>query len=158
MQKSYFAENLKNLRKYNKVSLETLAEAIGVSKSAISDYENEKFSPTLAVCVKLVNFFGTSLDKMEFSKIAEKSVENEWVFNADSSETKRLYEVTNELEKLTELADTLRLELRLAKQKIESLQLQLQLHNQLKDSKLSEIELLKTQIKLLEDKIKITSL
>jgi transcriptional regulator with XRE-family HTH domain len=76
MIKSYFGENLKNLRKYHKITLEDLADAINVSKSAISDYENEKFSPSLIVCRKIADYFKTSIDILEFSEILEKNEQN----------------------------------------------------------------------------------
>ena len=79
MKKSYFSENLKSLRKYKKMTLEDLAEAVNVSKSAISDYENNKFSPSLAFCRKVAEYFGTSMDNLEFSDILEKNEKGMWI-------------------------------------------------------------------------------
>lgn len=68
---------------------------------------------------------------------------------------KMLAETIEYAEVLEKQKAELQLEIRLYKQKTESLQLQLKLHDQLKNSKLSEIELLRNQIILLEEKIKL---
>lgn len=157
MIKSYFAENLYNLRKYKKISLEELAKEINVSKSAISDYENNKFSPALSVCRKIADFFNVTIDDLEYSEILEKKDNNSWILKQKQGSAKELFEATERIEALEKRKDDLALELKLTKQKVESLQIQLRLHDQLKESKLSEIELLKTQIQLLEEKIKVIS-
>lgn len=153
MTKSYFAENLKNLRKYHKITLEELADAINVSKSALSDYENEKFSPSLIICRKIADYFNTSVDNLEFSEIMEKKANNELAINLTESLPKQILEAKEYAEVLEKQKSELLLELRLQKQKVESLSLQMRLQEQLKASKLSEIELLKSQIILLQEKI-----
>jgi transcriptional regulator with XRE-family HTH domain len=153
MIKSYFGENLKNLRKYHKITLEDLADAINVSKSAISDYENEKFSPSLNICRKIADYFKTSIDILEFSEILEKSELNKPILNNLESLPKQISEAKEYAEVLEKQKNELLLELRLQKQKVESLNLQMRLQEQLKASKLSEIELLKSQITLLQEKI-----
>lgn len=153
MTKSHFAENLKNLRKYHKITLEELADAINVSKSAISDYENEKFSPSLNICRKIADYFKTSIDILEFSEILEKNEQNTLVLNNLESLPKQISEAKEYAEVLEKQKNELLLELRLQKQKVESLSLQMRLQEQLKASKLSEIELLKSQIILLQEKI-----
>ncbi len=155
MSKSLFAENLKSIRKFKKISLEELAEQINISKSAISDYENDKFSPSLNICRKFADFFGVSINDLEYSEILEKNQNNEWQIKQKGHSSKELFEANERIIVLERYRDDLLLELKLTKQKVESLQIQLRLHDQLKDSKLSEIELLKTQIRLLEDKLKM---
>ncbi|MFN3851845.1 MAG: helix-turn-helix domain-containing protein [Spirosomataceae bacterium] len=157
MIKSYFSENLHNLRKYKKISLEELAEAINVSKSAISDYENGKFSPALSVCRKIADFFDVTIDDLEYSEILEKKDNKTWTIKQKQGSAKELFEANERIEVLERLRDDLALELKLTKQKVESLQIQLRLQDQLKESKVSEIELLKTQIQLLEEKINLIS-
>lgn len=157
MIKSYFSENLHNLRKYKKISLEELAEAINVSKSAISDYENGKFSPALSVCRKIADFFNVTIDDLEYSEILEKRDNKTWAIKQKQGSAKELFEANERIEVLERHRDDLSLELKLTKQKVESLQIQLRLHDQLKESKVSEIELLKTQIQLLEEKINLIS-
>jgi transcriptional regulator with XRE-family HTH domain len=153
MTKSYFAENIRNLRKYKKITLEELSEAINISKSALSDYENEKFSPTLIICRKLADYFKTSVDNLEFSEIMEKNEKNELILTNKESLPKQILEAKEYAEVLEKQKNELMLELRLQKQKVESLTLQMRLQEQLKASKLSEIELLKSQIILLQEKI-----
>ncbi len=155
MRKSYFSENLKSLRKYKKMTLEDLSEALNVSKSAISDYENNKFSPSLAICRKVAEYFGTSIDNLEFSDILEKNQSDELKIVSDISLNQK-YNLAKEFSEVLEKQKyELMLELRLHKQKVEGLQLQMRLQDQLKESKFSEIELLKSQILLLEDKIRL---
>ncbi len=155
MKKSYFSENLKSLRKYKKMTLEDLADAVNVSKSAISDYENNKFSPSLAICRKVAEYFGTSIDNLEFSDILEKNESGELKIVSDISINQK-YNLAKEFSEVLEKQKyELMLELRLHKQKVEGLQLQMRLQDQLKESKFSEIELLKSQILLLEDKIRL---
>lgn len=155
MTKSYFAENLKNLRKFHKITLEELADAINVSKSAISDYENEKFSPSLTICRKISDYFNTSIDILEFSEILEKNEKNELILKNNESLPKEILETKEYAEVLEKQKNELLLELRLQKQKVESLTLQMRLQEQLKASKLSEIELLRSQIILLQEKISL---
>jgi len=153
MTKSYFAENIRNLRKYKKITLEELSEAINISKSALSDYENEKFSPSLIICRKIADYFKTSVDNLDFSEILERNEKNELILNINESLPKQILEAKEFAEVLEKQKNELMLELRLQKQKVESLTLQMRLQEQLKASKLSEIELLKSQIILLQEKI-----
>jgi putative transcriptional regulator len=153
MTKSYFAENLKNLRKYNKITLEDLSKALNISKSAISDYENEKFSPSLIICRKIADYFKIGIDNLEYSEILEKTENNKLTLKDATSLPKLVLETKEYAEVLEKQKNELMLELRLQKQKVESQNLQLRLQEQLKASKLSEIELLKNQIILLQEKI-----
>jgi transcriptional regulator with XRE-family HTH domain len=153
--KSYFSENLRTLRKYKKITLEELSEAINVSKSAISDYENDKFSPSIFICRKIADYFNVSVDFLEYSEIMENSLENGLILKNSDSLSKEQYETKEYIEVLEKQKNELATELKLQKQKVEGLQVQFRLQEQLKESKLSEIELLKTQIGLLEDKIRL---
>jgi transcriptional regulator with XRE-family HTH domain len=155
MTKSYFSENIRHLRKYKKITLEELSEAINISKSALSDYENGKFSPTLIICRKIADYFNTSIDILEFSEIMEKISKNESIISTTETLPRQIAEIKEYAEVLEKQKNELILELRLQKQKIESLSLQMRLQEQLKASKLSEIELLRNQIILLEEKIKL---
>jgi putative transcriptional regulator len=155
MPKSYLSENIRSLRKLKKISLEELAESISVSKSAISDYENDKFSPSLLIVRKMADFFGLSIDQLEYEEILEKDEDGISQIKSKNTGGHALFEAKERIEVLERHRNDLALELKLTKQKIESLLIQLRLQDQLKDSKLSEIELLKTQISLLEDKVRM---
>jgi DNA-binding XRE family transcriptional regulator len=124
-----------------------------VSKSALSDYENDKFSPSLIICRKIADFFKTSIDILEFSEILEKNKDGELILANQESHPKQILEAKEYAEVLEKQKNELLLELRLQKQKVESLTLQMRLQEQLKASKLSEIELLRSQIILLQEKI-----
>lgn len=153
--KSYFSENIKTLRKYKKITLEELSEAINVSKSAISDYENDKFSPAIFICRKIADYFKVSLDYLEYSEIMEKNSENEYILKNQESIYKEQYATKEYIEVLEKQKYELATELKLQKQKVEGLQVQFRLQEQLKESKLMEIMLLKTQTGLLEDKMRM---
>ena len=125
MTKSYFSENIRHLRKYKKITLEELSEAINISKSALSDYENGKFSPTLIICRKIADYFETSVENMEYSEILDFSNKNDIKFINGTSLPKQIIEAKEYIEVLEKQKNELMLELRLQKQKVESLQLQL---------------------------------
>jgi transcriptional regulator with XRE-family HTH domain len=155
MTKSYFSENLRALRKFKKITLEELADALNVSKSAISDYENDKFSPSIFICRKVADYFGVSIDRMEFSEILENLPNGTKKIVENDSSIKFLTEAREYIQVLEKQKNELLIDINLQKQKVESLKIQLRLQDQLRDSKLSEIELLRTQISLLEDKIEM---
>ena len=57
-----FAERLKELREDNKVSLKTLANAIGVTDIAISRWENLKRVPNIEVLSAIADYFNVTTD------------------------------------------------------------------------------------------------
>lgn len=137
---SRFHINLRLLRKSKKLTLEALGGHIGISKSALSDYENGRSFPSLDVCEKISDFFGINIDSLrnsenlEFSKREEKStVEKKTDFSSE----------INQLE----------FQNKLLHQQVEGLQIQLQLIRQLVSSKDAEIKSLQIQIRLLEEKM-----
>jgi hypothetical protein len=83
----------------------------------------------------------------------EKTENNKLTLKDATSLPKLVLETKEYAEVLEKQKNELMLELRLQKQKVESQNLQLRLQEQLKASKLSEIELLKNQIILLQEKI-----
>ena len=58
---AFLAQRIRELRKSNGITLETLAEQSGVSRSMISLIERQETSPTAAVLNKLADAFGVSL-------------------------------------------------------------------------------------------------
>lgn len=59
-----FSENLLQLRKYNKLTQEELAEKIGVSRQAIAKWESGDTLPDLERSCQIANFFNVSLDEL----------------------------------------------------------------------------------------------
>ena len=57
-----FAEVLSTLRKTNKLSLEVLGNAIGISNQAVSLLEKGQRSPSFEVLIALADYFDVSLD------------------------------------------------------------------------------------------------
>lgn len=62
MYEKKFPDRLKELRKGKGLSMQTLADRVGVSKMSISQYESGRNYPTLEVAMKLADCLETSLD------------------------------------------------------------------------------------------------
>jgi len=65
------SENLRTLRRYEKLSQEQLAEKIGVSRQAVAKWENGESMPDIENCVALAKVFGVSLDDLVNYKTEE---------------------------------------------------------------------------------------
>ena len=63
-QKINISENLVNLRKINKLSIEDVADKIGVSRQAISRWESGESVPDIINCDALAEFYNVSLDDL----------------------------------------------------------------------------------------------
>ena len=55
-------ENIRNLRKENKISQEELAEKLRVSRQSISLWENGLREPNMSSLIVLAKFFNVSID------------------------------------------------------------------------------------------------
>lgn len=61
----YLSKNLKYLREKNsRQSQENLANALGITRSAISSYEDGRAEPKLVVMNKMAQYFGITLDQL----------------------------------------------------------------------------------------------
>lgn len=145
-----FSTNLRLLRKKNKLTLEVLAKTLGISKSAISDYENGHTFPSLDVCEAICQYFGINLDSLQNSDFSKMSLE-EIQELAQQRNSERNEKDKNDL---SDPYNQLVFQNKLLKQQVEGLQIQLQLVKQLFESKVSEITSLQIQIRLLEEKLK----
>jgi transcriptional regulator with XRE-family HTH domain len=144
-----FSANLRILRKKNKLTLEILAKTLGISKSAISDYENGHTFPSLDVCESICQYFGINLDDLQNSDFAEMSLE-EIQGLSENRITERIEKDKNDF---SDPYNQLVFQNKLLKQQVDGLQIQLQLVKQLFESKVSEIKSLQIQIRLLEEKL-----
>ena len=68
MKQILFAQNLKMLRKSQKLSQQQIAEKTGIARSMISDYENGKKEPTLSALDKLAKYFNLTLEELVYDK------------------------------------------------------------------------------------------
>lgn len=59
-----FCENLKSLRKINKLDHLTLAEKINVSPKTISHWETGYTEPSITQLINLANFFDITVDEL----------------------------------------------------------------------------------------------
>ena len=60
--KKEFSERLSYIRKSREVSAKTVADALGISKAAVSQFETGKNAPSAAVLIALADYFDVSLD------------------------------------------------------------------------------------------------
>lgn len=60
----YFGDKLKSLRKSKKMTQSDLAKRIGVSKWAVTSYEQGRTSPSVEVLIKICETLGVSSDYM----------------------------------------------------------------------------------------------
>lgn len=58
------AENLKELRKKNKITQGKLAADFGVSNAAVAMWESAQRTPPADLCIKLAAYFGVSVDSL----------------------------------------------------------------------------------------------
>jgi transcriptional regulator with XRE-family HTH domain len=144
-----FSINLRILRKKNKLTLEVLGKTLGISKSALSDYENGHTFPSLDVCEGICTFFGIGLDDLKNSDFSEMTLEEIQQF-AKQKETQQKNDNKNDL---SDPYNQSVFQNKLLSQQVEGLQVQLQLVRQLFESKVSEIKSLQVQIRLLEEKL-----
>lgn len=72
--KDIIAHNLERLRKLNNKSMSEIAEAIGVSQSTVSDWENGKKMPRSGSIQKLADYFG--VPKTDLLMDTEKHISN----------------------------------------------------------------------------------
>ena len=74
--------NLKHFRKLNKLTLQKLADMSNVSKTHISDLENNKSSnPTITVAYKICGVLGLNIEDIWVNniKVVETSVTEKYV-------------------------------------------------------------------------------
>ena len=143
-----FSTNLRLLRKKNKITLETLGKTLGISKSALSDYENAHTFPSLDVCENICQYFGINLDDLQNSDFSDMSLED--IQNV--SQNRRNERKSEDKNDLTDPYKQLEFQNKLLHQQVHGLEIQLQLVKQLTESKISEIKSLQIQIRLLEEK------
>jgi len=144
-----FSANLRILRKINKLTLEILGKTLGVSKSALSDYENNHTFPSLNVCEAICRYFGINLDDLQNFDFSEMSLEE----IKESALNKNLGRRNNDKNDFSDPAKQLEFQNKLLHQRVQGLEIQLQLVKQLTESKISEIKSLQIQIRLLEEKL-----
>ena len=144
-----FSANLRILRKKNKLALEVLGKTLGVSKSALSDYENNHTFPSLDVCEAICQYFGINLDDLQNFDYSEMSLEE-----IKESAVNRNSDGRNDNKNdFSDPTKQLEFQNKLLHQQVQGLEIQLQLVKQLTESKISEIKSLQIQIRLLEEKL-----
>ncbi len=59
---SFFAKNLRYLRSANKMSQTEFAKELGLTRSAIGAYEEQRSEPKIDIIVSMANFFNITID------------------------------------------------------------------------------------------------
>ncbi|MBK8623625.1 MAG: helix-turn-helix transcriptional regulator [Saprospiraceae bacterium] len=146
----FFGHNVKFLRKKKKLTLVEMSNLTGISKSALSDYENNKSTPGLEILRIFSSFFSLSIDEILKVDVTRSSTNS-------SSQTEKtiLEEVESSYENLDQ--EKYQFHLKLLHQRLESATLRFQMLQQLLQSKESENKTLRINIKLLEEKTKVWS-
>ena len=54
---------LKKLRKQNRITQRSLAEALHISQTSVSKYERGESEPDLEMVIKMADFFGVTVDE-----------------------------------------------------------------------------------------------
>jgi transcriptional regulator with XRE-family HTH domain len=144
-----FGANLRTLRKKNKLTLEVLGKTLGVSKSALSDYENGHTLPSLNICEEICQYLETNLDDMQNFDFSEMSIKE----IRESASNRNSEKKTEDKNDFSDPAKQLEFQNKLLHQQVQGLEIQLQLVKQLTESKISEIKSLQIQIRLLEEKM-----
>lgn len=144
-----FSTNLRLLRKKNKLTLEILGKTLGVSKSALSDYENAHTLPSLDVCEAICQYFETNLDDLQNLDFSEMNLEEIKESSINRNSDRKTYDKND----FSDPTKQLEFQNKLLHQQVQALEIQLQLVKQLTESKISEIKSLQVQIRLLEEKL-----
>lgn len=82
-----FRENLIKLRKAKNLSQDDLAEELGLSRQAVSKWENENSKPDVENLIKLSKIFKVSVDDLIGNQIVETEAA---AINLNYNEEKRL--------------------------------------------------------------------
>ena len=67
MNAEVIGEKIKNLREKNNISRENFANAVEISQSALSMYENGQRIPRDEVKLRIARFFNTSIEELYFT-------------------------------------------------------------------------------------------
>lgn len=76
---SNFSENLKFIRKQNRISQEDLAEKLNVSRQSISKWESDLSYPEMDKIIQISNMFGFTIDELLNSNVSEVDKEQKQV-------------------------------------------------------------------------------
>jgi len=77
----YLSKNLKYLReRNNRQTQENLANALGITRSAVSSYEDSRAEPKLVVMNRIAQYFGVTLDQLlnvDLMKLSDEEIERQ---------------------------------------------------------------------------------
>lgn len=96
-------QQLKNLRKSQKMTQQHVAERVGITRATLSNYEIDRRTPDLKTLRKLAECFGVSLDYFGFvpaDEVLEVLARAKDVFENDNISDERKRELHDELMKL----------------------------------------------------------
>lgn len=71
----HFSENLKYLRKHKKLSQQVLADQLDLPRTTLGDYERGNTEPSLAMLIRIAQYFDVSMDALLQEDISLKALE-----------------------------------------------------------------------------------
>ncbi len=75
MSASFFSNNLKILRKYNKLSQDKLAQELNVGRNKIASYEGRSIEPKLGLLVDMSRYFQITIEDLITRDLSEENIE-----------------------------------------------------------------------------------
>lgn len=73
--KNYFSSNLKYIRTIGNITQSELAEKVGITRQAISKYEQEKTEPSLYALHNIAKLFNCSIDTLIFKDMSKENID-----------------------------------------------------------------------------------
>ena len=90
MNNAKIGEYLSTLRKYYKITQDELAERLGVTRQAISKWENGVTIPDIEFLMKLSDLYGVSINDILNADVASIKYQKEIVFPSNSKQSKNI--------------------------------------------------------------------
>ena len=102
MNRDIFAKRLKELRMSRQMTLQNVGDIVGCNRQNVSNLENGRVSPSLAVVLALADYFGVSADYLvgRSSSPTKTSLD-------DGEEPREMYALDPEREKLMRVIEAL---------------------------------------------------
>jgi transcriptional regulator with XRE-family HTH domain len=147
-EKGYFNQNLRFLRKERGLTLVSLSEKTGISKSSISEYEKGTSYPGLQVLEIFSSFFSKSIDDLLNKQLVLTGADDE-----DQHKNQAVPEKSATGEILQH--EKYQFHLQLLQQRLEASAQRCQMFEQLLKSRESENKTLRIQIRLLEERLQL---
>lgn len=82
---SYLADNLKQLRAYQKLTQAEIAKRLGFSVRTYQNYESGNREPNIDSLIQLAKIFDVSIDFLVSNPISQQDIERYWMLRSEKS-------------------------------------------------------------------------